>query len=52
MIVEVGDARILKFLQSRFQAADVSVTEGLQTLLLSFNHLKAIPELVEMAKVS
>lgn len=52
MIVEVGDARILRFLQSRFQASDLSVTEGIHTLLLGFNHLKAIPELVEMAKVT
>nr|AVA30493.1 vitellogenin C [Scatophagus argus] len=50
MIVEVNDARILKFLEMRFQAADVSETEALETLLLSFDHLQAIPELVEMAK--
>ena len=52
MIVEVSDARILKFLESRFQAGDVTASEALQTLLLSINHLQAIPELVEMAKVS
>lgn len=52
MIVEVSDARILKFLENRFQAGDVSASEGLETLLLALNHLKAIPELVEMAKVS
>ncbi|XP_040896099.1 vitellogenin 3, phosvitinless [Toxotes jaculatrix] len=51
MIVEVGDARILKFLEIRFQAGDVSATEALETLLLAFNHLQAIPELVEMAKM-
>lgn len=51
-IVEVSDARILKFLEMRFQAEDVSVTEALETLLLSINHLQAIPDLVEMAKVS
>ncbi|XP_039984094.1 vitellogenin 3, phosvitinless isoform X2 [Xiphias gladius] len=51
MIVEVTDARILKFLETRFQAADVSATEALETLLLAINHLQAIPELVEMAKM-
>ncbi|XP_054458092.1 vitellogenin 3, phosvitinless [Anoplopoma fimbria] len=51
MIVEVSDARILKFLETRFQAGDVSTTEGLQTLLLAINHLQAIPDLVEMAKM-
>ncbi|KAF7662833.1 hypothetical protein LDENG_00225900, partial [Lucifuga dentata] len=50
MIVEVNDARILKFLEVRFQARDVSATEAWQTLLLAFNHLQATPELVEMAK--
>lgn len=52
MIVEVNDARILKFLETRFQAADLSATEALEALLLSMNHLQAIPDLVEMAKVS
>lgn len=52
VIAEVNDARILKFLETRFQAGDVSVTEALETLVLSINHLQAIPELVEMAKVS
>ncbi|XP_076582051.1 vitellogenin 3, phosvitinless [Chaetodon auriga] len=51
MIVEVSDARILKFLETRFQAGDLSATEALETLLLSINHLQAIPELVEMAKM-
>uniref|UniRef100_A0A3B4TIN1 Vitellogenin 3, phosvitinless n=1 Tax=Seriola dumerili TaxID=41447 RepID=A0A3B4TIN1_SERDU len=51
MIVEVGDARILKFLETRFEAGDVSATEALETLLLAINHLKAIPEFVEMAKM-
>ncbi|XP_077390473.1 vitellogenin 3, phosvitinless isoform X2 [Festucalex cinctus] len=49
-IVEVNDARILKFLQKRFQEGDISASEALQTLLLAFEHLEAIPELVEMAK--
>ncbi|XP_063747653.1 vitellogenin 3, phosvitinless isoform X1 [Eleginops maclovinus] len=51
MVVEVSDARILKFLETRFQAADVSAVEAWQTLLLSLNHLQAIPDLVEMAKM-
>ncbi|XP_042368565.1 vitellogenin 3, phosvitinless [Plectropomus leopardus] len=51
MVVEVNDARILNFLEARFQAEDVSTTEALQTLLLSMNHLQAIPDLVEMAKM-
>ncbi|XP_073332486.1 vitellogenin 3, phosvitinless [Pagrus major] len=51
MIVEVSDARILKFLETRFQAGDVSPSEALQTVLLSINHLQPIPELVEMAKM-
>lgn len=50
--MEVNDARILKFLENRFQAGDISVSEGLQTLVLAVNHLQATPELVEMAKVS
>lgn len=52
MIVEVSDARILKFMESRFQAGDISTVEAVETLLLSINHLQPIPELVEMAKVS
>ncbi|KAM3620307.1 uncharacterized protein V6R79_021373 [Siganus canaliculatus] len=50
-IVEISDARILKFLEIRFKAGDVSAKEGLETLVLAFNHLQAIPELVEMAKL-
>lgn len=52
MIVEVGDARILKFLEMRFHAGDVSADEALETFVVAINHLQAIPELVEMAKVS
>ncbi|KAE8294103.1 Vitellogenin [Larimichthys crocea] len=51
MIVEVSDARILKFMESRFQAGDISTVEAVETLLLSINHLQPIPELVEMAKM-
>ncbi|KAL6108038.1 uncharacterized protein ACO6RY_18668 [Pungitius sinensis] len=50
MIVEINDARILKFLQARFQARDVSATEAWQTLLLAFNHLQTDADLVELAK--
>lgn len=52
MIVEINDARILKFLQARFQARDVTASEAWQTLLLAFNHLQTDANLVEMAKVS
>ncbi|XP_068447341.1 vitellogenin 3, phosvitinless [Clinocottus analis] len=51
MIVEVNDARILKFLKTRFQAGDLSSREALETLLLAFDHIQAIPDLVEMAKM-
>uniref|UniRef100_A0A7N8XL44 Vitellogenin 3, phosvitinless n=1 Tax=Mastacembelus armatus TaxID=205130 RepID=A0A7N8XL44_9TELE len=51
MIVEVTDARVLKFLEMRFGARDISVAEALQTLLLAMNHLQAVPDLVEMAKM-
>ncbi|AWP10878.1 Vitellogenin C [Scophthalmus maximus] len=51
MIVEVGDARILKFLEMRFHAGDVSADEALETFVVAINHLQAIPELVEMAKM-
>lgn len=52
MIVEVSDARILKFLETRFEAGDISASEALQILILAINHLQAVPDLVEMAKVS
>ncbi|XP_077572922.1 vitellogenin 3, phosvitinless [Stigmatopora nigra] len=50
-IVEVNDARILKFLQTRFQNGDLSAFEAFQTLLLGFNHLEPTTELIEMAKM-
>uniref|UniRef100_A0A8C5G084 Vitellogenin-like n=1 Tax=Gouania willdenowi TaxID=441366 RepID=A0A8C5G084_GOUWI len=50
MIVEINDARVLKFLEARFKARDLSTNEALQTLLLVFDHLQALPELVENAK--
>ncbi|KAM6963044.1 vitellogenin 3, phosvitinless [Aplochiton taeniatus] len=50
MSVEVGDARILKFLEARFKAGDLSANEAGQTLLLTLNHLAPEAQLVEMAK--
>lgn len=52
MIVEVSDARILKFMEMRFKAGDISPTEALHVVVLAMNHLQAVPDLVEMAKVS
>lgn len=51
MIVEMTDARVLKFLTNRFKAGDISANEAGQTLLVTFNHLKSEAELVETAKV-
>ncbi|XP_053723141.1 vitellogenin 3, phosvitinless [Synchiropus splendidus] len=51
MIVEVTDARILRFLAARFQIGDITTNEAYQTYLLSMNHLRPVPELVEMAKM-
>lgn len=51
-IVEVTDARVLKFLKKRFEVGDVSANEAGQTLLLAYNHLAAESELVELSKVS
>ena len=52
LVVEVNDARVLRFLEVRFKANDLGPVEAWQALLLAFNHLQALPELVEMAKVS
>uniref|UniRef100_A0A8C7N8Q5 Vitellogenin 3, phosvitinless n=1 Tax=Oncorhynchus kisutch TaxID=8019 RepID=A0A8C7N8Q5_ONCKI len=49
-IVEVADARVLKFLKNRFNAGDVSANEAGQTLLIAFNHVAAETDLMEMAK--
>ncbi|XP_037554173.1 vitellogenin 3, phosvitinless [Nematolebias whitei] len=49
--VETGDAKILKFLEKRFQARDLTLTEAWQTFLLALQHLQTTPELVEMAKI-
>ncbi|KAM9461855.1 vitellogenin 3, phosvitinless [Clarias gariepinus] len=49
-VVEVTDARVLKFLKSRFKAGDISANEAGQAILVAFNHLSAETELVEMAQ--
>lgn len=51
MIVEIGDARILKFLSARFEGRDVQPYEALQTFMVALNHLRASPELIEESKV-
>uniref|UniRef100_A0A3P8VDW2 Vitellogenin 3, phosvitinless n=1 Tax=Cynoglossus semilaevis TaxID=244447 RepID=A0A3P8VDW2_CYNSE len=51
MVVEVGDARLLKFLEKRFLAGDMTPLHAMQIMLLSMNHLRPLPELVELAKV-
>uniref|UniRef100_A0A673ZE24 Vitellogenin 3, phosvitinless n=1 Tax=Salmo trutta TaxID=8032 RepID=A0A673ZE24_SALTR len=51
-IVEVADARVLKFLKNRFKAGDVSANEAGQTLLIAFNHLAAETDLMEMEFLS
>uniref|UniRef100_A0A3Q4HXT9 Vitellogenin 3, phosvitinless n=1 Tax=Neolamprologus brichardi TaxID=32507 RepID=A0A3Q4HXT9_NEOBR len=50
MVAEINDDRVLKFLQKRFQAKDVTANEAAQTLLIAMNHLQPRPELVEKAK--
>ncbi|XP_041695037.2 vitellogenin 3, phosvitinless [Coregonus clupeaformis] len=49
-IVEVADARVLKFLKNRFKAGDVSANEAGQMLLIAFNHVATETDLMEMAK--
>ena len=51
LVVEVNDARVLRFLEVRFKAGDLGSIEAWQTLVLAFNHLQVQPELIEMAKV-
>uniref|UniRef100_A0AAZ3P9P6 Vitellogenin domain-containing protein n=1 Tax=Oncorhynchus tshawytscha TaxID=74940 RepID=A0AAZ3P9P6_ONCTS len=51
-IVEVADARVLKFLKNRFKAGDVSANEAGQTLLIAFNHVAAETDLMEMEFLS
>lgn len=51
LTVESADAEILKFLEKRFQARDLTSVEAWQTFLLALQHLQTTPELVETAKV-
>ncbi|XP_072245494.1 vitellogenin 3, phosvitinless [Leuresthes tenuis] len=48
--VEIGDAKVLTFLEKRFKAGDLAPTEAWHTFLMALEHLKADLELVEMAK--
>uniref|UniRef100_A0A673CLL0 Vitellogenin 3, phosvitinless n=1 Tax=Sphaeramia orbicularis TaxID=375764 RepID=A0A673CLL0_9TELE len=48
--VEANNDTILKFLKERFNANDLEPFEALFTVLLTFNHLEASAEMVEMAK--
>uniref|UniRef100_A0A3B3QI33 Vitellogenin 3, phosvitinless n=1 Tax=Paramormyrops kingsleyae TaxID=1676925 RepID=A0A3B3QI33_9TELE len=50
VIAEVSDARVIRFLINRFQRGDLSVNEATQAVLLTFNHLEANSETVEMCK--
>ena len=52
MTAEIGDAKVLTFLENRFKAGDLAPTEAWHTFLMALEHLKADLELVEMAKVS
>ncbi|KAM6922087.1 vitellogenin 3, phosvitinless [Xenentodon cancila] len=47
---EIGDAKVLKFIESRFEAGDLTPSEAWQTFLMVLEHLQATPELVEQAK--
>ncbi|XP_041647323.1 vitellogenin 3, phosvitinless [Cheilinus undulatus] len=51
MAVEVTDARILKFIESRLESGELTATEIVHIVVLAINHLRPIPELVEMAKM-
>uniref|UniRef100_A0A8C2AHR1 Vitellogenin 3, phosvitinless n=1 Tax=Cyprinus carpio TaxID=7962 RepID=A0A8C2AHR1_CYPCA len=43
LVVEVTDERILKFLETRFKAGDITANEAGQALVVAFNHLSAEP---------
>nr|UPC69857.1 vitellogenin C [Opsariichthys bidens] len=51
LVVEVTDERILKFLETRFKAGDITVNEAGQALVVAFNHLPAKPVSVALAQV-
>ncbi|KAI7795403.1 vitellogenin C [Triplophysa rosa] len=50
LVVEVSDERILKFLESRFKAGDITANEAGQALVVAFNHLSAEPVSVALAE--
>ncbi|XP_051532311.1 vitellogenin-like [Myxocyprinus asiaticus] len=50
LVVEVTDERILKFLEARYKAADITVNEAGQTLVVALNHLSAEPVSVALAQ--
>ncbi|KAA0707984.1 Vitellogenin [Triplophysa tibetana] len=50
LVVEVSDERILKFLESRFKAGDITGNEAVQALVVAFNHLSAEPVSVALAE--
>uniref|UniRef100_A0A671PEA3 Vitellogenin-like n=1 Tax=Sinocyclocheilus anshuiensis TaxID=1608454 RepID=A0A671PEA3_9TELE len=50
LVVEVTDERILKFLETRFKAADITANEAGQALVVAFNHLSAEPVSVALAQ--
>nr|XP_055040397.1 vitellogenin 3, phosvitinless [Misgurnus anguillicaudatus] len=50
LVVEVTDERILKFLEARFKAGDITANEAGQALVVAFNHLSAEPVSVALAQ--
>uniref|UniRef100_A0A8C1RKD2 Vitellogenin-like n=1 Tax=Cyprinus carpio TaxID=7962 RepID=A0A8C1RKD2_CYPCA len=50
LVVEVTDERILKFLETRFKAGDITANEAGQALVVAFNHLSAEPVSVALAQ--
>ncbi|XP_050979330.1 vitellogenin 3, phosvitinless isoform X1 [Labeo rohita] len=50
LVVEVTDERILKFLETRFKAGDITANEAGQALIVAFNHLSAEPVSVALAQ--
>uniref|UniRef100_A0A672REG0 Vitellogenin-like n=1 Tax=Sinocyclocheilus grahami TaxID=75366 RepID=A0A672REG0_SINGR len=50
LVVEVTDERILKFLETRFKAGDITANEAGQALVVAFNHLSAVPVSVALAQ--
>lgn len=51
LVVEVTDERILKFLEARYKARDITANEAGQALVVAFNHLSAEPVSVALAQV-